>query len=235
MPAVIPADVDGKLEARTKLDGRTIYASADYYRWQPDRNIIAVDIDNTICFSEVRKILRMKRPTLRPIKDSKETLQDLAKDFEILYVTARPRRILERSRKWLDDHGYPPGPIVTSPGVFDNLHVVEMKRSNIMSLKKIWPRLLIGIGNKASDAKAYADCGMLAIIVRPEIEEEHGDYAIFMPTWYTVDQFFKLNIDVLKNEEDVKQVIYGKKMLNLRVVPTDERPMKVIKKKDDKK
>jgi hypothetical protein len=217
MPAVLGPD-DHIVAAETKIDFKTLRASAEAFHWDSKRVILVIDIDNTICYSEVSKIFGFRKPTLLPIEDSKETLVRLAERFQILYVTARPRRVLEESRAWLEKNGYPRGPVLTSPGVTENIHIAEHKQASIMSIKKDWPTVLIGIGNKASDAKAYGRCKMLSIIVRPQKEEEHGNHSIFMPSWLVIAKFFEANLETLADVEKLEALITGGQELKLPVM-----------------
>jgi hypothetical protein len=222
MPAVVGNEARF-VTAEAKVDGKVLTASAETFHWDPKKVILVIDIDNTICNWEVRKIFGGRTPTLIPVEDSKETLVRLAERFQILYVTARPRRILEASREWLAEHGFPPGPVLTSPGVTEETPTVEQKQENIMEIKRDWPKVLIGIGNKASDATAYGRCRMLSIIVRPQKEEDHGDHSIFMPSWLVIAKLFEANLETLASAEKLEAVIAGEQELKLPVFGFEER------------
>src|SRR5262245_24824427 len=131
MPVVLGSD-DRVVMAQARVDGNMLIASAEAFHWDPQKVILVIDIDNTISYSEVSRVIGFRRPTLEPIEDSQETLTRLAERFQILYVTARPRRVLEESRAWLKEHCYPAGPVLTSPGVTENIHIAEHKQANIM-------------------------------------------------------------------------------------------------------
>jgi uncharacterized protein DUF2183 len=218
MPAVLDKD-DCVVVAQAKVAGKRLRASAEVFHWDPQKVILVIDIDNTISYSEISKVFGGRKPTLIPIEDSKETLVRLAQRFQILYVTARPRRVLEESRMWLKENGYPDGPVLTSPGVTDNIHIAEQKQANIRKIKKDWPKVLIGIGNKASDGKAYGRCKMLSIIVHPQKEEDHSNHSIFMPSWLAISKFFEANLDTLADSERLETVIAGGQELKLPVSP----------------
>jgi len=219
--ASLPQSGDVIVSARAKVDGKDIAASARAYHWRPDRVVIVVDVDNTICETVVEKLIfgGGKEPTLRPIADSKETMVRLAQQYEILYVTARPRRVLEATREWLDKHGFPPGPVLTAPGVGPSLKPTETKIDIIGNLKKDWPNILIGIGNSATDAQAYGKCGMLTLILRPDPKDEHGRHAIFMSSWYNIARFFDANQSDLTNPAALKEIIAGRKLITIPAIP----------------
>jgi len=83
-----------------------------------------------------------------------------------VYVTARPRRVLEESRAWLEKCGYPAGPVLTSPGVTDNINIVELKQANIMKIKKDWPKCADCIGTRRATRLRMGDVICCPIIVR---------------------------------------------------------------------
>ena len=116
------------------------------------------------------------------------------------------------------EHGYPRGPVLTSPGVTENIHIAEHKLANITNVKKDWPLVLIGIGNKASDAQAYGQCKMLSIIVRPQKEEDHGNHSIFMPSWLAIAKFFEANLETLADAGKLDALIAGGQELRLPVL-----------------
>ena len=55
------------------------------------------------------RILRKKRhlPRETPVEGSVEVLREIQRLYHILYVSARPRFTLEKTRMWLDENGYP--------------------------------------------------------------------------------------------------------------------------------
>lgn len=76
--------------------------------WSADRVIIAVDIDHTISNTDLDELLFEPRDIASaPLPNSVATLHELAKHFELMYVTARPRFLLEKTRDWLAQHHYP--------------------------------------------------------------------------------------------------------------------------------
>lgn len=48
----------------------------------------------------------------RPIKGSIEKLNELSRDHEIVYITARPAVAKEVTESWLKEHGYPEGDVL---------------------------------------------------------------------------------------------------------------------------
>jgi phosphatidate phosphatase PAH1 len=74
-----------------------------------------------------------------------------------VYLTARGRIFTEDTRRWLDDHGFPRGPlrlaptIVTLPGAATTAY----KSDTLAELESSGLVVAIGIGNRATDSDAY--------------------------------------------------------------------------------
>jgi phosphatidate phosphatase PAH1 len=84
--------------------------------------IVACDIDSTISETSLNALFFDDiDSTSRPIEGSVEVLREIARDYQIMYLTARPRFTLEKTRSWLDAHGYPREPVITSLTVADAL------------------------------------------------------------------------------------------------------------------
>jgi len=91
--------------------------SATAFHWDPKKVILVIDIDDTICHSEIRKILGGRTPTLIPIADSKETLCTAGRAISDRVRDRAAAARIGESRAWLEKCGYPAGPVLTSPGV----------------------------------------------------------------------------------------------------------------------
>jgi hypothetical protein len=92
-------------------------------------------------------------------------VSDLAREFNIVYMTARRWFMRDKSRQWLERHGFPIGPILcrgpymTSAG--------EFKRGVIADLRGKFPGIFVGIGDRAHDAHACLSNRIPAILFRP--------------------------------------------------------------------
>lgn len=225
LSAALPETGDTVIGARAKIDQQDLAASAKAFRWRPERVILVVDIDHTISRSDVGNwLFKIREQTLCPVEGSMEALTTLAERFEILYLTARPRGTLEATRKWLQENGFPQGPVFTAPDVSAGLRATSFKQNMIAGLQKDWPNILIGIGDRASDAQAYGNCGMLTILVRPAAGESGDGHAILMPSWYSLSRFFDANQKDLADDVALRDVLAGRKMLSLPLIAVDERP-----------
>jgi hypothetical protein len=216
----LPSPEVSHFSASVGVDGQRLEASGDIFRWQSDRVIIAADIDGTLTRTEYKGlILRTEDKESGAMKGSRETLWELTKDYHILYFTARPRIVHAKTRNWLREQGFPPGPMVMAPGIRQMMQPGEYKRRALAALRKEWPNLLIGIGDKRKDADAYSASGMLSVIVRDPLEKDVGIHCVHVRDWKALSRFFTANRDVLIDPGELKEAIKGDRMLLEEVQP----------------
>lgn len=206
--------------AQARVRGETLEATGRVFHWQEGRVIIAVDIDHTVSQTNYRKLLLKEQVDISPpIPGARETLDDLAKDYYILYLTARPRFLIEKTRGWLTHYDFPPGPVVAAPRVRDAIRQIEFKQRTLRQLRLRWPELLIGIGNQTADIEAYASSRMLPVIVYSGGEEKHYSDAVVLQDWQFVHQFFDANTQALTSPASLEKVIDGQLMILQPLVP----------------
>jgi hypothetical protein len=215
------ARIDRRLPPNTRqYDARSVVAGAELqsagrvFEWDERRVVIAVDIDHTIERTEYKELLSDEEDGSDPVKRSVETLNNLARDFHIVYLTGRPRFLLEKTRAWLREREFPEGPIVTAKGLGDALRPGEFKRKQLEDMRDHWPTLLIGIGDKATDADAYGANKMLALAVPPKKSREaFGPHTIVLRDWKALAQFFDANRAALTDPKALKDALDGKLVL----------------------
>jgi hypothetical protein len=216
----LPREGISSFGVRAILDGRELQATGTIFTWKENRPILAVDIDNTICKTEYEDLIfKTQDVESSPIPGSRETLNSLSRDFYIAYVTARPQIYLERTRWWLNNNHFAPGPVMTAPRLRDVIKRKTLKRRMLTGLRRRWPNLLIGIGNNQIDADAYGANGMLALIVNPNVKHAYGLHAIVLGDWASVDRFFETNHEILVNPQDIARVASGEIPLERYVQP----------------
>ncbi|HVP13256.1 MAG TPA: hypothetical protein VMV94_18935 [Phycisphaerae bacterium] len=216
----LPSPDVSRFSACTTADGQKLEAAGEIYRWRTDRVIIAVDIDGTLSRTEYKDlILKKEDDESDPVKGARATVCRLAEDYHILYFTARPRILLTKTRTWLHEHGFPPAPLMMAPGLKQMMQPTEYKRRALAALRKEWPNLLIGIGNKKGDAEAYSASGMLSLIVRETLEKDVGIYAIHVRDWKALGKFLAANRAALTDPKQLNEVIKGEGMLLQAVQP----------------
>ena len=216
----LPSGGADEFEARAAVDGRRLHSRGAVYTWRRYRTIVVVDVDHTLAETEYTElILEEEDEESDPLKRSRRVLNRLGRDYQILYLTARPRFLLEKTRAWLEENEYPPGPVVTAKGLRQSAGAGEFKRKALEELREAWPNLLIGIGDNASDAAAYGATKMLTLIVGREPEPGIGPHAIMLRDWKRVGQFFEANQDLLGNPEELEELIDEKGLLLVPLYP----------------
>lgn len=207
-------------EARAVVKGKPLRATGRLFEWDKGRVVIAVDVDDTIARTDYTDLIFDEdEDEIDPLKRSAKTLRALAADFHIVYLTARPRFLLDKTRAWLHGEEFPQGPVVVAKGLRQSARQERFKRQKIKALRKQWPKLLIGIGNKDSDAEAYGANDMLSIMLEAkDADEEFGRHSIVFRKWKAVARFFEANRSALTDPDQLEEVIKGERML-LRPVP----------------
>lgn len=205
-------------EARATIGGTVYGAVGRIFDWRPDRTIIVVDIDNTLAESDLDEVFFDARPEASPaLPDSVAALARLATDFHIMYVTARPRAVLEKTRAWLNFREFPPGPVVTASRLRDSVRDARFKRRVLQSLREEYPNILIGIGDRRGDARAYAINRMLTLIVGRTRDDRFVEQALLLPNWRAVGLFFELNLETLRDPTLLRAAFRGDRNLVMPV------------------
>jgi phosphatidate phosphatase APP1 len=197
-----------EVEAQATLDRTTMRSQGDVYRWEEGRTILVCDIDGTVSETDVEALLFDRWDTnSRPLPGSPETLQQLAKQYNLLFLTGRPVAWHGKTYKWLDDHGFPAAPAVLAPDVREAVKVEQFKAHTISMLRKLYPNVLVGIGNAETDSQAYTANGLLVIMIGDGKKRRFRPEAIPMRSWNQVQQFFDANNDVLSDPERLRALL----------------------------
>jgi hypothetical protein len=127
-----------------------------------DTPMVIVDMDKTIVASGFHAVL-LGNP--EPMEGSQRVLTSLAGQNTVVYLTHRPDLFGLKSKRWLVDNGYPPGPVLLSSVGGFLKGSGAFKTEMIAQLRKRFTNLRIGIGDKISDAQSYRDNGMQAFLI----------------------------------------------------------------------
>lgn len=194
--------------ARSSFLGFRQQATGRVFRWRADRPVLVVDIDDTICDTDRDDVIFKKRDLdSSPIGKSQPILSHLAGSFQIAYLTARPRFLFEKTRIWLSDQRFPPGPVFVAPGLRRMVRARHYKTAALQKLRSLWPNVAIGIGDSEVDAHAYSDCGMLPLIIADEPDEDLGPRAVVLRNWAAVNRFFVDNQEILTDLARLDRVL----------------------------
>jgi len=131
---------------------------------KPEAPLAIVDLDKTLVASGFQWVL-LGGGRAEPMDGSRLVLSRLARTHTIVYLTHRPDFLGPTSKNWLDGHGYPLGPVLTSTlgGLMDGSGAYKTRR--LADLARNFKNLKVGIGDKVSDAQAYAAHGLTSILI----------------------------------------------------------------------
>lgn len=79
---------------------------------------------------------------------------------KIFYLSSRPIGSIAQTRRWLDDHGFPPGQVIHKSNPRESR--VDYKSREIRKIQDDC-RVLFGIGDKLTDLRAYRKRGIIAL------------------------------------------------------------------------
>jgi hypothetical protein len=96
---------------------------------------------------------------------------------QLVYVTARGNQYTTATRRWLDDKGFPRGPVRLSPSfvTLPGGDTVDYKTKAIAALSAAGLALSAGVGNRASDVTAYASTRLATDRIFIELPEFAGE------------------------------------------------------------
>jgi hypothetical protein len=137
-----------------------------------DEPIIIVDLDRTIVADGYKEVVK---GTARPMRDSQAVLAKLSKRYTVVYLTQRPEFLDTRSKVWLRGHDYPEGPLLASEIKALLKSNESYKSREIANLAGSFRRIEFGIGDKSSDAKAYAENGLRPYLILHPKNKNEGD------------------------------------------------------------
>lgn len=170
-----------------------------------DRVGLIVDIDETISITDYPSlILGIGTDESRPHRNARDVLLGLSEHFDITYLTARPQWLTVQTRRWLTDRGFPSGTVLTTARMLDVYWPGSFKKRAIAALRRSSPNLLIGIGDRRTDAQAYLANDMVALVVNPRRGAVYDEHAEVMKDWEAIGAFFDEHLVVLRDPASLR-------------------------------
>jgi hypothetical protein len=163
------------------MNGEPVYAmleadgscAAHYdYLFPAGEKVVVTDIDGTLTTNDAEFDMQLADVTYVPkMMGAADKLAQAwdAKHYPIIYLTARPHTVRTETRGWLDDLGFPSGPLITA------ITVEEASAYKTAWLKRMvndfgW-NIVAAYGNATTDISAYANVNIPqdhTFIVGPE-------------------------------------------------------------------
>lgn len=193
--------------ATARIDQRELRDQRPVHAWTDGRVIIVVDVDDTLADTDYDDLLLDPIDTeSRPYPGAADILQQLQQHYHVLYLTARPRFLLEKTRDWLRRHGFPRAPVMTAPTVSDVLKPETLKRRLLAQRRETWPNMLIGVGNQPTDTRAYVSVGMLSIFITDRVHAAAPN-VITRSDWSMIRRLFERHAGTLRSPQRLRRLL----------------------------
>ena len=187
----------GAYKFRAKIDKKSRYKTpaAELYHLVLDENqpIVISDIDHTLSDASAIRVATRSNRSIKPLVNAANGIQFFQdKGFQIVYLTARDDTFILKTKAWLSmydflkapsfDWDYKGAGIPQDHGDFKSLVIknFRLKFNNIM----------IGIGDKPHDIRAYRDHGLRSYYIGKPGEVIDED-AIRVGSWDAILEHFK--------------------------------------------
>ena len=179
------------------------------------RTVIVCDIDETVSLTHYRELVFDSRDDMwsKPFPDAAATLTEVSRRFGVVYLTARPYFLLEKTKRWLLANGFPTCPVITTPSFSQALGVQAFKAERIKHLEGVLHTVGIGIGNANTDSEAFAMQSLLTIIIDDHDDNKFRSHAIILRNWKMVRAFFEANRGLLEDPAKLRSAIDGEQMI----------------------
>jgi hypothetical protein len=126
--------------------------------YDAQRRFLIIDLDGTLLPGFDVALLGDPEP----LPHATAVLAALPPEYQPLYLTGRPELLGRRSRQWLIKHKLPPGLLMLS---HDGGGAEAFKTRMIRQIRQDFPQKHAGVGDKASDMKAYAANDLTPVLI----------------------------------------------------------------------
>ncbi len=163
------APLTGEHELKAVFEGNDDYLRAEYLALlavrRADDSMMVLDIDWTISMTDNLNTV-LGSSDSPPLREAPEVVGQLARVHAPVYVTARARQLRKRTFSWLHRYGFPRGPVFfLEPKRFPTYSEAAYKTSVLVPMKKAFPGLRFGIGNKESDVESHRAAGLPCLLI----------------------------------------------------------------------
>ncbi|MBK9031080.1 MAG: hypothetical protein IPL61_07050 [Myxococcales bacterium] len=166
VPVTLPLG-PGQYEARFTVLGDASTTVGYLWILPAATHLVATDIDGTLTTSDTELFVQILFGSYVPAAypdATALTTAHAAKHHVMVYVTGRPAYLTAKSREWLTDLGFAPGPLRLAPTATDTLpfdaNVGTYKRDYLAGLASKGYLLDLAYGNATTDIFAYTGAGL---------------------------------------------------------------------------
>jgi len=164
-------------------------ASSTLFCRDKTKPAIVIDIDHTIADIAMERFLVTRTKDIKPLPGAQEVLDELSKTYDLIFLTARDKHLLHRTKAWLDHNRFPSAPVIFRDMSREAFSESKFKTEKIAQIKATWTNITCGIGDKLSDAQAYLANGLKTIIISPK--EELPKQAHSVQQWQQIKELLK--------------------------------------------
>jgi phosphoglycolate phosphatase-like HAD superfamily hydrolase len=160
--------------------------------------IVVLDIDHTLSHTSKKNVIKGRIDDL-PLDHAKEVVARLHQGGQTLvYVSARMNKFNDVTRRWLAHWGFPRLPTYfLDIKRFPTYNEAKYKIATLSRIKQSFPNMVLGVGDKKSDAEAYRFVGMRALILG---DAEGVEGAEVVESWKQVEEMLYSNRKSLFNK-----------------------------------
>jgi hypothetical protein len=134
------------------------------YNLAAGTKVVFTDIDGTMTLSDDELIVQVGDFDHDPAQKTGSVALTQAwadKGYQMVYLTARPHLFRSETRKWLEQHGYADGPVITAPDLVFGESARMYKRAWVNRVRnELQWDVVAAYGNATSDIDAYEDAGI---------------------------------------------------------------------------
>ena len=153
----------------------------------PGAPVLVVDLDHTLVDIGTTRFAFAANRTIKPLEGAVDVAKRLSARYEIAYLTARDHSFLAKTREWLRLQELPDGPVFLRRKRFWSQSSLDHKRGRLEELKRTH-RLVAGVGDLPTDAKAYLANGMAAYLIDPRGALPDMDGVVRVRTWKELEE-----------------------------------------------
>lgn len=158
VPTKLPRDLDEDYNQALQARARMLVVADP-----PDTKFIVVDLDHTLVDASGGNVL-MKSDS-REMALAGEVMRRIGQSYHVIYLTHRPQAMTVKSGLWLKEHNLPVGVLLSARGK-EVLESNEKYKSAVLAeLRASHGNLEIGVGDEASDARAYMENDMTVYLI----------------------------------------------------------------------
>lgn len=146
-----------------------------------DRPLLLVKLDATRSVQSDSPV-----SAAEPVEGSGSTvLLELAERNQLVYLSEVEGRAAAEFKAWMKRRGLPPGPVLLLADDAASLSPEERLAKRVRELVQANPRIAIGLGATAADARAFVASGLAAVIVPADLDAvgELPDGAFATSSW----------------------------------------------------